>query len=184
MRAICSFTTCCNQQGAETWCAAASRCARNADDIVQHTDVLAVPNPASGHAGVALPCYCSRLVGQLELYSILQISAEEAQKVLKDLVFSMWTSDDCEERTDTLKMLAQVDFFLPFLPLERPHIEQLFSMRLQDRRRALMAEKLAADLTWSPAVVQFLAERVRLHPPSLSSWQDGKDICPSSDCLP
>lgn len=92
----------------------------------------------------------------------MQISAEEAQKVLKDLVFSMWTSDECEERTDTLKMLALVDFFLPFLPLERPHIEQLFVMRLQDRRRALLAEKLAADLTWTPQVVQFLADRVRL----------------------
>ena len=113
----------------------------------------------------------------------MQISAEEAQRVLKDLMFSMWTSDDCEERTDTLKMLALVDFFLPFLPLERPHIEQLFSMRLQDRRRALVAEKLAADLTWTPEVVQFLADRVCLQSPSLLSWQDMMETCTSSDCM-
>ena len=92
----------------------------------------------------------------------MQISAEEAQKVLKDLVFSLWTADDCEERTDTLKMLALVDFFLPFLPLERPHIEQLFEMRLRERRRMLAAEKQAANLTWTPEVVRFLTDRVRV----------------------
>ena len=114
----------------------------------------------------------------------MQISAEEAQKVLKDLVFSMWASDECEERTDTLKMLALVDFFLPFLPLERPHIEQLFSMRLEDRRRALIAEKLAADMTWTPEVVQYLADRVRLHFSFLLYWQDRKEDCIFSDRLP
>ncbi len=93
---------------------------------------------------------------------MLQISAEDAQKVLKDLVFSLWTADDCEERTDTLKMLALVDFFLPFLPLERPHIEKLFEMRLRERRRVLTTEKQAANLTWTPEVVQFLTDRVGL----------------------
>ena len=34
-------------------------------------------------------------------------------------------ADGCREaRADTLKMLALVDFYLPFLPLERRHIEQ------------------------------------------------------------
>ena len=117
---------------------------------------------------VTLPCLCGQSFRFPDPYPNLQISAEEAQKVLKDLVFSMWTSDECEERTDTLKMLALVDFFLPFLPLERPHIEQLFEMRLQDRRRALIAEKLTADLTWTPEVVQFLADRVRQQFSSLS----------------
>ena len=93
---------------------------------------------------------------------LVQISAEEAQKVLKDLVFDMWTADECEERTDTLKMLALIDFFLPFLPLERIHIQKLFDMRLQDRQRALVAEKTIANLTWTPEVVQFLLDRVCL----------------------
>ena len=91
---------------------------------------------------------------------LVQISAEEAQKVLKDLVFDMWTADECEERTDTLKMLALIDFFLPFLPLERLHIQQLFNIRLQDRQRVLVAEKTIANLTWTPEVVQFLLDRV------------------------
>ena len=174
MQAICSFTSCCSQQGAETWCAAALSSACTADDTIQHTIVLAAPIPGLDHVHATMPCHCSQSFRWVRLFPIVQISAEEAQKVLKDLVFSMWTSDECEERTDTLKMLALVDFFLPFLPLERPHIVQLFDMRLQDRRRALTAEKLAADLTWTPEVVQFLADRVRLQFPSLLSWQDRK----------
>lgn len=79
-----------------------------------------------------------------------QVSPETAQRVLKDLMFSAWQSagggsqgradedggGDAEEkggpgaapcregRSDTLKMLALVDFYLPFLPLERRHIER------------------------------------------------------------
>ena len=145
------------------------------------THMLAAPLPSLGHVNVTPPRHCSQSFRWTRPFLIVQISAEEAQKVLKDLVFSMWTSDECEERTDTLKMLALVDFFLPFLPLERPHIEQLFSMRLQDRRRVLIAEKLAADMTWTPEVVQFLADRVRLRSPSLLSWRDRKGFYTSSE---
>ena len=106
----------------------------------------------------------------------VQISAEEAQKVLKDLVFSLWAADECEERTDTLKMLALVDFFLPFLPLERPQIAQLFEMRLRERRRTLAAEKQAANLTWTPEVVRFLTDRVQLQAVPLLQIA----ICPCS----
>ncbi len=65
--------------------------------------------------------------GYLQLHELLQaaghrgkVRAEDAQRVLKDLVFDLWRSDECEERSDTLKLLALVDFYLPFLPLERP----------------------------------------------------------------
>lgn len=87
--------------------------------------------------------------------------AEDAQRVLKDLVFDLWRSDYCEERSDTLKMLALVDFYLPFLPLEQPHIERLFGMKLVERRKALMDAKQAANLTWDEDVVRFLTDRVR-----------------------
>lgn len=79
---------------------------------------------------------------------VRQVSPETAQRVLKDLMFSAWQrrsggrggadsagGGDVEEeeeeegmcregRADTLKMLALVDFYLPFLPLERRHIER------------------------------------------------------------
>ena len=34
----------------------------------------------------------------------MQISAEEAQRVLKDLIFQTWAAADCESHADTLKM--------------------------------------------------------------------------------
>ena len=39
----------------------------------------------------------------------MQISAEEAQRVLKDMVFDKWLAQGCEERTDTLKMVSSLD---------------------------------------------------------------------------
>lgn len=37
----------------------------------------------------------------------LQISAEEAQRVLKDLIFQTWAAGDCESHADTLKMVRR-----------------------------------------------------------------------------
>lgn len=106
--------------------------------------------------------------GYLQLHELLQaaghrgrVRAEEAQRVLKDLVFDLWRADGCEERSDTLKMLALVDFYLPFLPLERPHIEQLFRMKLKERSHALAESKQAAGLMWDEDIVSFLTDRVR-----------------------
>lgn len=73
----------------------------------------------------------------LKPYLGVQISAEDAQRALKDLIFSTWAAEGCESRTDTLKMVSLVDFFLPFLPLERRHVAQLFGMRLEDAARHL-----------------------------------------------
>ncbi|BDA43300.1 probable chaperone protein ClpB [Coccomyxa sp. Obi] len=110
--------------------------------------------------------------GYLQLHELLQaaghrgkVRAEDAQRVLKDLVFDLWRSDNCEERSDTLKMLALVDFFLPFLPLERPHIERLFGMKLVERRKGLVDAKQAANLTWDDDVVHFLTDRVDFEGP-------------------
>jgi hypothetical protein len=90
----------------------------------------------------------------------MQVSAEDAQRVLKDLMFDLWRADDCEERADTLKMLALVDFYLPFLPLERPHIERLFELKLHERRDDLIKAKEAMNLIWDEDVIQFLTDRV------------------------
>jgi hypothetical protein len=35
----------------------------------------------------------------------MQIVAEEAQRVLKDLIFQTWSAADCESHADTLKMV-------------------------------------------------------------------------------
>ncbi|KAI3426218.1 hypothetical protein D9Q98_008594 [Chlorella vulgaris] len=105
-------------------------------------------------------------LGYTELVDLLlragdrsKIEPEEAQRVLKDLVFARWLAEGCEERSDTLKMVGQVSFFLPFLPLERSHIRQLFEMRLAERSAELQDLKLGS-LQWDPAVIDFLTSKV------------------------
>ena len=87
------------------------------------------------------------------------IQPQRAQRELKDLVFERWAAQGCEERTDTMKMVGLVDFFLPFFPLERPHVRRLFEMRLAERARAL-AERRLGGLAWDESVLEFLTQRV------------------------
>ncbi|PRW45202.1 ATPase of the AAA+ superfamily (ISS) [Chlorella sorokiniana] len=105
-------------------------------------------------------------LGYTELHDLLlragdrsKIAPEEAQRVLKDMVFSRWLAEGCEERSDTMKMVGMVSFFLPFFPLERRHIRQLFEMRLAERGAELQNGQLGA-LQWDEAVIDFLTEKV------------------------
>ena len=91
----------------------------------------------------------------------VQITPEDAQRVLKDLVFSTWAADGCEARADTLKMVSLVDFFLPFLPLERRHIEALFHMRLEETAAQLRRSQ-SVQLTWTPDIITFLTDKACL----------------------
>ena len=88
----------------------------------------------------------------------MQITPEDAQRALKDLVFSMWADDGCEARADTLKLVSLVDFFLPFLPLERRHIEALFQMRLKETA-AQLRQSQSVQLTWAPDIITFLTDK-------------------------
>ena len=80
--------------------------------------------------------------------------------MLKDLVFSGWAADGCEARADTLKMVSLVDFFLPFLPLERRHIETLFRMRLEETAAQLRRAAQSVTLVWAPDIVKYLTDKV------------------------
>lgn len=113
------------------------------------------PLPLS--AQEALTGFVERLVLSLRLP--FQIAPEEAQRLLKDNVFSRWSSEQCEDRTDTLKMVGLVDFFLPFFPMERRHVGEILQMRLKERRLALQKEH-NARLSWRPDVVPFLSDKV------------------------
>lgn len=54
-----------------------------------------------------------------------------------------------------------VDFFLPFFPLERPHIQQLFGMHLAERSAALEGQGVPG-LDWGQDVIQFLTDKVSM----------------------
>ena len=81
--------------------------------------------------------------------------------MLKDLMFTIWAEGSCESATDTVKLLSLVDFYLPFLPLERDHLRQLTRMRLRERQAEVL--KATGDtLTWSEEVIEFLTAKVCL----------------------
>jgi hypothetical protein len=66
-------------------------------------------------------------------------SAEEAERRLRDAVFARWRRDGCEAYEDTLKLVSLVDFFLPYFPLERRHVDELIGRALKERARAFAA---------------------------------------------
>jgi hypothetical protein len=119
--------------------------------------------------------------GYTSLHRMLQnagsrekISPEKAQKELKDLVFERWQKQGCEERTDTMKMVGLVDFFLPFFPLERTHVKELFELRLREKAAAVEAQlkrggssggDSSPPLVWDGAVVEFLTNKVDFEGP-------------------
>ena len=101
------------------------------------------------------------------------MSAEGAQRLLKDLMFSAWREGTdaysgaggveeetaavdsgaggegnmCREgRADTQKMLALIDFYLPFLPLERRHIERCVQLAADAREAVVLACTAACKL--------------------------------------
>ncbi|KAL6766902.1 hypothetical protein ACKKBG_A37835 [Auxenochlorella protothecoides x Auxenochlorella symbiontica] len=105
-------------------------------------------------------------LGYLQLLGLLkasrsraEVTAEQAQRVLKDLIFERWERQACEDRTDTLKMVGLVDIFLPFFPLEASHLRALFEARLERRSQAL-AQAGVGRLMWDAAVLDFLISHV------------------------
>ena len=94
-----------------------------------------------------------------------KISPERAQKELKDLVFDRWKKEGCEDRTDTLKMIGLVDFFLPFFPLERKHVVQLFELRIKEKLTTAELQKWGWRIWVDPGVANFLTDKVEFEGP-------------------
>lgn len=65
-----------------------------------------------------------------------------------------------------LPQVGLVSFFLPFFPLERRHVRQLFGMHLARRGAELQRQKLGG-LQWDPLVLDFLTSKV-------GSWLGGR----------
>jgi len=90
-----------------------------------------------------------------------QITAEEAERRVRALVFDHWQRSGCESYDDTLKLTSLVDFYLPYFPLERRHVAELTRRALAARGLALRAGKGLA-LRWGEEVVEFLVGKVGL----------------------
>lgn len=90
----------------------------------------------------------------------LAVPLETAARAVKDLVFARWVAQRCEPRADSARALAAIDHFLPFYPLERPHLERLLRRRLAARSlRARREDALSLEQPFGKDVVAFLADR-------------------------
>ena len=92
-------------------------------------------------------------------WRVMQMNAEAVQRQLKETVAAKWDAGGCHDSASLWKMVGLVDFFLPFLPLERPHLARLFHIRLNAAAADLLHSH-QADLTWDPAVIAFLCDKV------------------------
>lgn len=106
-------------------------------------------------------------VGTTHLYKMLStggsrdaLSAESAQRVLKDILFSEWRREDCEQPVDTQKTLSLVDLYVPFLPLERRHVRAVLETQLRQRREQGVQSAEFQDLRWGADALDFLVTRV------------------------
>jgi hypothetical protein len=106
-------------------------------------------------------------IGSAHMYKVLStaasreaLSAETAQRALKDILYNKWLQDGCEEAVDTQKTLSLIDLYVPFLPLERRHVAAVLEQHLRERRdRGVRAGEFSA-LSWDAAVLDFLTDRV------------------------
>jgi len=93
-----------------------------------------------------------------------RLAPEAATRLLKDAVYEGWAGAGCEAPADTVRALAAVDFFLPFLPLHAAHVRSLLARRLASRASRAEAEA-GLRLVWEDAVIDFLAARVDVGEP-------------------
>jgi hypothetical protein len=68
------------------------------------------------------------------------------------------SSADVQPRSCELQV-GMIDFFLPYLPLERAHIRRLFDMRLRDEA-ALLRRRHRCLLRWGAPELDFLVSKV------------------------
>ena len=88
-----------------------------------------------------------------------QVPMEDAQKALKDMIFTVWHDQGCEDFSDSQKFMRSVDHVLPFYPLEKTHIVELFEKKMR-HFEAASGGLLTCDDTCRQQVVPFLVDKV------------------------
>ena len=62
-----------------------------------------------------------------------QVNSETLQYTLKNMMFSLWQSDKCEDRVDTVKSLSLIDMFVPYFPLDESAILLVIEKAIEKR---------------------------------------------------
>lgn len=88
-----------------------------------------------------------------------EVPMEDAQRALKDMIFSVWREQGCEDFSDSQKFMRSVDHFLPFYPLEEEDIVELFEKKLWGYEE-VSGGRLVCDVECRGAVIPFLVDKV------------------------
>eukprot|EP00798_Chlamydomonas_sp_ICE-L_P008143 gene8143-1391_t len=86
------------------------------------------------------------------------VSPEHVDRVLRDLVFGALQASGCESYEDSLRFTSLVDFFLPYLPLQRPQVLTLMERAMQNWAASLWHDKFTV-LEWEPEIIAFLVDK-------------------------
>lgn len=89
-----------------------------------------------------------------------ELSLVDAQRRLRDRVYAGWEAQACEDAGETHRSVSLVDFFVPFLPLERQHVRAVFAGQLGLRSMRGRMEGTWSALAWDDKVLDYLAANV------------------------
>ena len=90
----------------------------------------------------------------------------KTQRFLRDLVFSRWADDACEDLADTKKAVGAVDVFAPFTPLTRDGVFAIVKHHLETRvadktDTTVSGDAALASLTYdTDSVLNFLTDQI------------------------
>lgn len=90
----------------------------------------------------------------------------KTQRFLRDLVFSRWADDACEDLADTKKAVGAVDVFAPFTPLTRDGVFAIVKSHLETRvadktDTTVSGDAALASLTYdTDSVLNFLTDQI------------------------
>ena len=90
----------------------------------------------------------------------------KTQRFLRDLVFSRWADDACEDLADTKKAVGAVDVFAPFTPLTRDGVFAVVKHHLETRvadktDTSVSGDAALASLTYdTDSVLNFLTDQI------------------------
>ena len=111
-------------------------------------------------------------MGQTVLHGLLESGASpagprrredvpmaDAVRGLKDMLFSRWREQGCEDFSDSQKFMRSIDHVLPFYPLEEADIVELFFKKLKGYEDA-SGGRVVCDDQCRDVVVPFLVDKV------------------------
>jgi hypothetical protein len=98
--------------------------------------------------------------------SLSPAATTKTQRFLRDLVFSRWADDRCEDLADTKNAVGAVDVFAPFTPLARDGVFAILKSHLDARvadktDTTVLGDAALASLTYeTDSVLNFLTDQI------------------------